>query len=400
MSNENEQTNQQPSVGGAVPGDHKSSQVVEIKGDGTIRDVTQIIINPPATDRSTAAPLYLPAKVYHRFVGRWDQLDEVMSALRTPKRKPIVALVGLGGIGKTALARETVDLCQQERLFEHVVWRSFKTEHFISEGTIKTEEVSYNFNELLNDIGRQCNRLDITKMPSEQKHAAVKYLLATKPVLIVMDNLESVPEAEREKLVADLFQILGKSKLLITSRHHIKHERVFTVELRGFPEEEGVIFLREDSKERGISVVAQASRKHLVEIHDVTGGAPLAMKLVAGQMSRLPMMVVLDTLKQASFKGPDYPLYRFIYQQSWQILDMNGQMTLVDMSIFPPITGGAATHVQTMSQLEPLNFWQAINLLVTLSLVDKSGSAGQERFSLHSLTQYFVRSDITKEWAS
>ena len=34
-----------------------------------------------------------------------------------------------------------------------------------------------------------------------------------------------------------------------------------------------------------------------------------------------------------------------------------------------------------------------------MSLVDKIGPAGWERFALHPLTQYFIRSDITKEWA-
>jgi hypothetical protein len=37
--------------------------------------------------------------------------------------------------------------------------------------------------------------------------------------------------------------------------------------------------------------------------------------------------------------------------------------------------------------------------LVTLSLVDKIGLVGRERFALHPLTQYFIKSDITKEWA-
>ena len=75
----------------------------------------------------------------------------------------------------------------------------------------------------------------------------------------------------------DVFQILGQSKLFITSRHRVKHERVFTINLGGFPEDEGMTFLREEGKERGVKVIAQANRENLVEIHQVTGGAPLAM---------------------------------------------------------------------------------------------------------------------------
>jgi hypothetical protein len=349
-----------------------------------------------AIESPTQASSYLPPKTYYRFVGRFDKLDQIIPALREPERKAMIAVIGLGGIGKTALAREVVEHCLQENTFNHIVWTSFKTEHFISEAIVKSGGASYSFAELLSEIGRQCNQLDIARMPPEQRQTAVKYLLATKRVLVVMDNLETVSDSEA--LVAAIFQILGKSKVLITSRHHLKNEQVFTVDLGGFPEDEGVIFLREESKERGIEVVAQASRPQLVEIHQVTGGAPLAMKLVIGQMSRQPMEIVLYTLKEAAFKGQDYDFYRFVYQHSWELLGINARMTLVDMSVYPPITGGAVADVQAVSQVELSTFWVAMKQLVMLSLVDKTGVVGQERYALHPLTQYFIRSDITKEW--
>jgi len=319
-----------------------------------------------------------------------------MSTLRDPKRKPMIAIVGLGGIGKTALAREAVERCWQEKLFDHTVWTSYKTEHFVGEGTIQSGGSAHSFDELLIDIGRQCDRVDVAQMPADQKLVAVKSLLANRRLLVVMDNLETVPESEN--LVARVFQILGQSKLLITSRHRVKHERVFTLDLGGFPEDEGVTFLREESRERGIEAVAQAGRESLVVIHQVTGGAPLAMRLVVGQMSRQPKDAVLDTLKEAAFKGPDYPFYRFVYQHSWEMLEMNARMALVDISVFPPITGGAMDDVQAVSQVEPPAFWLAMDQLVMLSLVDKTGPVGRERFALHPLTHYFILCDITQEW--
>jgi len=383
---------------------------IQITGDGNVIGDDNIVTvtkhyhyGEGKGDTSPGSSLYLPPKAYHRLVGRFDELDQVMSALRDPKHRPVVAVIGLGGIGKTALTREAVERAWDEKLFDYIVWASSKTEHFISERIVRTEVpardgvAAYSFDVLLSDIGRQCDRVDIAQMPPDQKQAAVKYLLAKKRVLIVMDNLETVFESE--KLVADVFQILGQSKVLITSRHHVKHERVLILGLGGFPEDEGVTFLREESKARGIEVVAQADRPSLIEIHQVSGGAPLAMKLVVGQMYSQPMAVVLDTLKKVSFKGQDYPFYRFVYRHSWDMLEMDARMALVDMSVFPPITGGAVDDVQTISQVEPSAFWLAMDQLVTLSLVDKTGVAGQERFALHRLTQYFIRSDITKEWA-
>lgn len=357
-----------------------------------------LLANEIGTEQGTSVISYLPPKTYHRLIGRFDKLDEVMTALREPVRKPIIAIIGLGGIGKTALAREAIDHCLQEDLFTHIVWVSFKTEHFIGESIIELDSPGYSFDELLNDIGRQCNQPGIVGMPPRQKQTAVEFELATKRILVVMDNLETI--SDNEKLVAAVFLILGKSKLLITSRHYIKNEYTFNLNLDGFREDESVTFLYENSKERGIEIIAQASRLQLVEIHQVTGGAPLAMKLVIGQMSRQPVAIVLDTLKQAAFKGQDYPFYRFLYQHAWNMLDTNTRKVLVDISVFPPITGGKVADVQAISQVELSAFWPAIDQLVTLSLVDKIGSASEERYALHPLTQYFIRSDITREWIS
>lgn len=341
-------------------------------------------------------PSQLP-KAYHRLIGRHDEIGRLLNALREPRGKPMIAVEGLGGIGKTALTLELIEISQKEGLFEHVVWSSAKPEYFVGESAIKSGVSDYTFDTLLGDIGRQCDRLDIPQLPAEQKRAAVRYLLKKKRVLVVMDNLETVSESA--KLVHDAFLILGQSKLIFTSRHHIKHERVFTVKLSGFRQDEGVTFLREESKERSIEAVAQADQADLIQIHKVTGGAPLAMKLVVGQMYRQPMNTVLSTLERAMFKGQDYPFYRFVYQHSWQMLDLNGRKALVDMSVFPPLTGGAVHDVEVVSQVESSAFWPAMDRLVLMSLVDKIGSAGQERFALHPLTQYFVKADITKEWA-
>jgi hypothetical protein len=53
--------------------------------------------------------------------------------------------------------------------------------------------------------------------------------------------------------------------------------------------------------------------------------------------------------------------------------------------------------VESVSQVESRDFWPGMDQLVRLSLVEKSGLAGAERFFLHPLTWNFIRSDITKE---
>jgi hypothetical protein len=349
-------------------------------------------------EKSAAAlPLHLPGKSYQRLIGRSHELDLVLEALREPERKPIVAIVGLGGIGKTTLAQEVVEQAWRAGVFDHIVWTSAKTERFVGEGTHKTVVSDFDFDRLLVEIGRQCDRRELPKMPLAEKRLAVKQLLLTKRVLIVLDNLETVSNSET--FVDELFQILGQSKLLITSRHQVRHERTFTLDLAGLFEADGITFLREDSAERGIEVVAQANQAELIEIYRATGGAPLAMKLVVGQMSRWPLERVLANLKAAKFAGPNYDFYRFIYKHSWDLLAVDSQKVLVSMAVFDLANGSTASALQRVSQVDLDAVRQALDQLMLLSLVDVLGDLSERRYTLHSLTHCFILSDIVKKWS-
>jgi hypothetical protein len=320
-----------------------------------------------------------------------------MGALRDPERK-IILLTGLGGIGKTALAREAVEQCISEGLFEYIVWGSAKTEQFVGERVQKLSTDDFTFGTMIEDIARQVGREDILRMKMEERQSAIQALLAAKRVLIVVDNLDTARESE--ELVGNLVPLLGKSKALCTSRHGLQNDQIYSLRLKGLSAEAGRDFLREEAEARNIEGLANSSDVILNRIHKATGGVPLAMRLVAGQVSRQPLKDVLEALERASSKEKDYEFYRYIYQRSWAMLEIDAQKALVSMANYPPVTGGSVEDVKEIIGTDSSAFSTAMNRLVMLSLVDKFGPIGRERFALHPLTQYFVLSDIVKKWSN
>ena len=352
----------------------------------------------PGLPPADTPPPALPPKHYLRLIGRLSQLTHSLEVLQSPQHAPVVAIVGMGGIGKTALAREIVEVCHQKQLFDYIVWSSAKTEHLVAGEIVSLEFTPYTFETAITAIARQCGRIDITLLPFEERKRAVADLLRHHQILVVLDNFETAQGANA--LLYQLLEIRGKSKILVTSRHHLALEQVHTLPLQGLGEEEGLLFLKEESQIRNVESLRHAKPEVFQKLHRVTGGAPLAMRLVVGQMHSSPLKHVITTLAQANFREYDYPFYHFVYHYSWNLLDLSGRMLFVDLSVFPPLTGGTLSSVTNITQLPAHQMPGALHQLTSMSLVDKVGYASSERIALHPLTQYFIRSDITKEWTA
>ena len=125
-------------------------------------------------------------------------------------------------------------------------------------------------------------------------------------------------------------------------------------------------------------------------IYLVTGGNPLAIKLVIGQATSRPLSQVLEHLVQA--KGDTEQLYRFIYQASWDMLSRPAKQVLLNM---PHLTvrGGPWEAVAAVSGLKGEALVRAVDELVALSLLDAGGGI-EKRYSIHQLTRNFVLSDL------
>ena len=359
-------------------------------------------LDQPSGARLQSSVNQLPGKSYRELIGRDILIGDILAALRDPAGKWIVAVDGMGGIGKTALAREIADRCSSENLFDTVVWdqapkesQGLPTRKGKGKGTLTFETV-------LDSIARQLGALDVPPLKGPEKEIRIKGLLQARRVLIILDNLETAKESQDE-IVRRLLPILKPSKALMTSRHRFQGD-VYAVHLPGLDEDGSLRFIRQEAQEKNIQNVSSAGVSELKQIAETTGGSPLALKLVVGQLGHLPLGTVLEQLRKVKLpKGDsdknDYVrFYKGIFLPSWKLLAGDGKKLLISMSHFAPGIGGTYEAVKATSDLPDDILDHCIDELWKLSFLEKGESPNLKkvRYYLHALTQYFVLSDIVK----
>jgi hypothetical protein len=163
-------------------------------------------------------------------------------------------------------------------------------------------------------------------------------------------------------------------------------------------------FIRQEAQERKIDRVAKAELDELEQITQSTGGSPLALKLVIGQLGHLPLETVLGQLREVRLPKDesdesDYVrFYKGIFFPSWGLLSDDGKKLLISMAHFAPNVGGTHEAVQATSDLADDVLTRSIDELWRLSFLEvgESPSLKKVRYYLHALTQYFVLSDIVQ----
>ncbi len=304
----------------------------------------------------------------------------------------ILSIEGLGGIGKTALANALIRQPELAGRFQQFAWVSAKQQDFLC--GLKREQQTQpalTADALIEALFEQLVVPLTLGQSLQQKHTHLTQLLKDKPHLIVIDNLETIPDYQA--LLPTLHRLANPSKFLLTSRYSLQAQPdIFCCNSDELNPVDTLRFIRHEAKMRGLSLLVNAAETDLNRIYDVVGGNPLALKLVIGQVSVLPLEQVLNNLKQARGKKVQ-ALYTFIYWQAWHMLDPDSQQVLLVM----PLTQRATLEqLLALSQLESDNLNEALEKLVALSLVQVRGDLETRRYTIHRLTETFLLQEVVK----
>lgn len=356
----------------------------------TLQEMEQAAINA----RQEILETRLEFPTYSYLIGVEQHLSTLRQTVVESKRPWIVSIEGIGGIGKTSLADALLRQIISQGLFENFGWVSARQEMLNLGGGIKPiEQPALTVEGLVEELVMQLLGFTPAQLSGKQAFDALHHRLKEQPHLIVIDNLETMVDVE--SLLPTLRRFASPTKFLLTSRKSLYGKSgVYHFVLPPLSEANALRLIREEANVHHLPHLAEASDEDLLPIYETVGGNPLALRLLVGQTHMHPLHIILGDLKAARGEKVEN-LYTYIYRRAWDTLDQLTRMTFCQTPLALD-QGSELDFLQAITGLELHDLRRALDLLVTLNLVDLKGKLGKRRYSIHNLTRTFLEEQVIK----
>ena len=329
----------------------------------------------------------LPPAPYSQFFGFAETQQTIVARLAQPSAPWIIVLTGIGGIGKTSLADAVVRDVLPSLAFKQLCWLRVESQQFSGE-PLSPEHAYQAF----------LSALTAALWPGKphgesgaQLESRLSQKLKAEPHLIIIDNLETT--AHVDTFARKLLAFTEPTRFLLTSRARPSGETaVYIQPLHELPFTDAEALLRHHAQVTGLTELADADTDTLQAIYQVTGGNPLALKLVVSLTAVLPLPQILTDLNENRV-GPIENLYRHIYWETWQTLTSAAQTLLQAMPLVAS-SGACPEQMQAFSGLDDNDFWTAVRELTARSLLEVQGTLQERRYGIHRLTDTFLQTEI------
>lgn len=389
-------TRQRPRIGtvqaltvalGLTAGEAEEFLAVARGKSRTVRVPTAPVSPAPAVTDALPVPWQLPPAVPD-FTGRAAQIEAVQAALRDPARirtgaVGLVAVTGMGGIGKTALAVQAA----HKLTSGYPDGQLYLNLRGYGPGLPMTTEDA--LRQLLRSLG-----LDLQLIPDDVEEAAalLRSQLAGRRVLVVLDNATDVRQ------VTPLLPASPGSAAIITSRGSMAAlPGARQIRLDALSETESVDLLS------GVIGQARVAAEPVAveRLASFSGRLPLAIRLIGGRLAARPSWPIqhlVDLLRDAERRldnlGSDETGVRASIASSVEFLstsdrplDREAAQALPLLSI--PDGSDLLTIVAAHLLGVPLRRADAIlERLVDLNLLE---SVAPDRYRLHDLIRAYAR---------
>jgi LuxR family glucitol operon transcriptional activator len=345
------------------------------------KKIESLTANGREQEKSTALAK-LPRRPF--FVGREHELKTILQSLQPNSRTFIIGIEGIGGVGKSALAIETSYLCIENDLFQSVIWISAKESILTLHGIEPVIPEAKTLSDILITIGANLGNPTIGNLTIKDQIQRAYNLISRQSTLLILDNFESLSKMEQHDILDFLRNSPMTLKVIITSRERVSEGQI--IRLQGLSYEESTALLDWEARQKHIHLTQDQS-KYLI---DLTGGLPLALLWVQGQIAVLGYSVtqVLDKLSLDA----DIPILQYCFNHSWNLLGhADAKKLLFVLALQPdPVSRAALKEIGSIEDND--SFETAISELLQLSLIEHEHDT--DYFSILPLTRRFIRSQF------
>src|SRR5204862_6812596 len=163
---------------------------------------------------------------------------------------------------------------------------------------------------MLNELSRELGQADIAKAPENQRIRLLLDALRPAQALLILDNLESLPKADRDQLFTFVKRLPQGCKAILTSRRRIGSGSELLI-LEKLDEAAALETLADLAQHNPL--LAKTSEAERITLYTQTGGKPLLLRWVAGQLGRGSCRTLTHALAFLRSCPPDNDPLEFIF---------------------------------------------------------------------------------------
>ena len=315
---------------------------------------------------------------YDTLFGADEHVARLKEALLAPDHSWLIAVTGLGGLGKTAVSDQTIRQIIPTFRFQKIC-------------AIYLESGNLPVANLLAALARELGLPTTIQAEAEKQ---LTHLLKSRPCLIFIDGFED----DISHLADGLNNLARPSKFIVTSRHRpLDNNHFFVQPLSALSAPAAADLIRQHAHKIGRLELANAANEQIEAIHQKVGGNPLALKLIVGLSDKHTVPAILQDLTDLKVEARIEEMYRHIYWRAWHALSQESQTVLKVMQTPDSATGANLAYIASLCpSLTLRDVSAAIEDLINRSLLETHGSAWakQMRYRIHSLTKSFLQTEI------
>ncbi len=330
----------------------------------------------------TTIPNNLPR--LQSFFGREKELAVIREALDPESRTWGALIDGVGGIGKTSLAVRAAYDCAPDS-FKRIIFLSVKARELDDDGLRELGPfILPGFLEMLNELARELGQADITKSPEDQRIRLLLEALRDTHTLLILDNLESLTKGDRDQLFTFVKRLPQDCKAILTSRLRIgsSSDELMLEELDETAALEMIVDLA-----RHNPLLEKTSEAERIALYKQTGGKPLLLRWVAGQIGRGSCRTFADALRFLRSCPKDNDPLEFIFGELAEDFTTEETSVLASLTYFT--LPAKVEHIVDVSGLDAEPVATALRSLANRSLVLPDQEESQ--FALVPMVAEFMR---------